>query len=96
MKQIQERQLTTVRTLIETMRSYMNDQTHSRDVNERWLADYLIPVWKTVCEVGNRNLSEGNAAASLAFRAAELQAEIDAKKKETQKLETGLKKLKAA
>lgn len=96
MDQVMERKTTTIRTLLETMKNYMDDNRHSRDVNERWLSDYLIPIWKTVAEVGNARLTEANSGAVDSFRADELREQIRIKKSEAQRLEEELKKLKAA
>ena len=95
MSEVQEYRRTTIRELIDTMRKYMDDQRHSRDVNERWLVDYLIPVWKVAAEVGNGRLGETSKAAVQAFRALELEDEISKRRKETENLERELKKVRA-
>lgn len=96
MDEPKEYRRTTIRDLIDTTRKYMDDNRSSRDVNERWLADYLIPVWKVMAEVGNNRLGDTNKSCVQAFRAAELEAEIDKKRQETEGLERELKKVRAA
>jgi len=81
--------------LAEAIRNFCNHNRHSRNVNDRWLADYLLPVHETICAVGNNKLREADIKSLKAFRTAELERQIEEKRREAEKLERDLKRVQA-
>lgn len=75
---------------------FITGNARSRDVDERWLASELKPVLEIAAEVRNAILKPENRAKVNVFRAAELEAEIEKKRRETEVLERDLKAIKAA
>lgn len=88
MDMVSERKATTVRMLYEDVTAYMDNNRHSRDVNERWLCSLLEPMLSTISAVMNNRLS--NKLPVAEFRAAEIEKEIASKRKEIERLERDL------
>lgn len=87
----EERRKTTARTLYETVTSYIDDNKHSRDVAERWLCSVLEPSLSMISGVLNNRPRPIDLPAISSFQAAEIEKQIEAKRKEIQNLERDLK-----
>lgn len=87
---------TTVQELVRVLQKFVSDNESSRSVENRWLCAVLKPFYESACEVGNIRLSEENRKDVNAFRAVELEKEIDRKRKDMEALERDLKKVRAA
>lgn len=85
-----ERKSITARMLYETVTAYIDDNKHSRDVNERWLCSVLEPMLGIFSGVLNSRVPEKDRPAVAAFRAAEIEKEIAGKRKEIERLERDL------
>lgn len=83
-----ERKPTTIRTLYDTVTSYIDDNKHSRDVNERWLCSILEPMLATFSGVLNNRVA--NKLPIAEFRAAEIEKEIASKRNEIERLQRDL------
>lgn len=92
---VEEYKPITTYKLAEAIREFCNHNRHSRSVNDRWLADYLLPVHETVCAVGNSKLRDADIKSVKAFRTAELERQIEEKRREAEKLERDLKQVQA-
>lgn len=86
----------TTHELISTLQRYQSDKARSSTVEERWLCTVLDAALTAACEVGNCRLSEENRKDVNAFRAVELEREIERQRKATENLERELKKVRAA
>lgn len=86
----------TVNELIRHLQRYQSDGIRSGGLHGRWLAERIQPLLDTACEVANSRLSPENQKAINAFRAAELEQEIERKRKDVEALERDLKKFRAA
>ena len=93
MDMVAERKTTTVRVLYEAVTAYIDDNKHSRDVNERWLCSILEPMLSTISGVMNNRVA--NKLPIAEFRAAEIEKEIASKRKEIERLERDLVSTKA-
>lgn len=96
MEQAREHTPMMPRQLAEHIRTFINDQRHTHFVQNRWLANSLEPVINTVYAVANYNLTPEMSTAVNAFRAAELQKQIEDKRNEASALERELAKVRAA
>lgn len=74
---------------------FISDNAHSRDLDDRWLADKLKTILPAAREVRNNNLSSENRATVNAFRALEIEDELTRKRNEIDVLERDLKSVKA-
>lgn len=84
-----------INDLIRVLQRFQSDATHN-GLAGRWLGAILQPVLDAACQVGNSRLSEENQKGMNAFRAVELDAEIERKRKDIAALERDLKKVRAA
>lgn len=75
---------------------FINGNSHSGDVENRWLASEMKPALEIARQVRNCRLEPENRAKVTAFRAAEIEAEIEKKRREMENLERDLKQLKVA
>lgn len=80
--------------LIDTLDRFISDNSHSRDVEERWLCAVLASTLQLTREARSR-LGPENKAKVNAFRADEIEKELQAKRRETEILERDLVKLRA-
>lgn len=79
----------TLATLIDTLDRFISDNSHSRDVEERWLCSVLAPTLQLTREASSR-LGPENKAKVNEFRATEIEKELQAKRRETEILERDL------
>lgn len=86
----------TVNELIRSIQRFQSDAGRSSSVESRWLCTVLQPALDAACEIGNCRLSYENRKDVNAFRAVELEAEIERKRKDMEALERDLKKVRAA
>lgn len=86
----------TVQELIRHLQRFQDDAGRSSSVESRWLCTVLQPVLDAACEVGNARLGPENRKDVNAFRAVELEKEIERKRKDMEALERDLKKVRAA
>lgn len=93
---VEARHPMTVQALIHAIQTFSSDNERSNVVQNRWLCRFLQPLHDALCEVGNNKLSEENRKDMNAFRAVELEAEIERKRKDMEELERDLKKVRAA
>lgn len=93
---VEEYRPMTVLALVHALQKFQSDAGRSSDVESRWLAAILQPTLDAACEVGNRRLSEENRKDCNAFRAVELEKEIERQRKNMETLERDLKKVRAA
>lgn len=84
----------TTHELCNALERYINRKEHSNDVDERWLAHYLTTFRAVALEVRNSRLGPGAKAQVNAFRAAEIEKELQDKRRQMEVLERDLKKLK--
>jgi hypothetical protein len=82
--------------LAATIRTFIDDNERHHDVRLRWLSDQVNSWLRTIIDVGNGNLGPEQRAEVNAFRAEELQEQIDAKTRDIASLERELSKTKAA
>lgn len=82
----------TVQELVRHIQRFQGDCAHSRSVEERWLCTFLQPALDAACEVGDAHLNPENRASANAFRAAEIEKELDRKRRDIEALERDLKK----
>ncbi|MGX9443906.1 hypothetical protein ACWX0K_15190 [Nitrobacteraceae bacterium UC4446_H13] len=75
---------------------YVDDNERHHDVKHRWLSDYLQSALIVVRAVGNANLDPGQRAEVNAFRAKELQAQIETKNRDIASLERELAKVRGS
>jgi hypothetical protein len=87
---MEERKLTTIRTLYETVTRYVDDNRRSGDVNERWLCAILEPMLGTISGVMNTKPRNEDLAAIQSFRAREIEKQIAEKRSEVERLERDL------
>ena len=85
----------TVQELIRHLQRFQSDAGHGGPAS-RWLAAILQPVLDVACEVGNSRLSTENQKDMNAFRAVEIEAEMERKRRDLELLERDLKKVRAA
>jgi hypothetical protein len=90
----EERKRTTVRTLYETVTVYIDDNKRSSDVAERWLCSALESMLVTISGILKSRPVPADLPAIEAFQAAEIEAQIGAKRKEIENLERDLKAVK--
>lgn len=84
------------RQLYDHMDRFQSDNSHSSDVNCRWLST-MIDGWKaTVAQVMNIRLEPENVVLVNAFRASELEKQIADKRREVERLERDLRAVKPA
>jgi hypothetical protein len=93
---VKEYQPMSTQELIRHIQRYQSDSAHARSVEVRWLCTILQPALDAACEVGNSRLSEQNRKDLNAFRAVELEKQIETKRKDMEALERDLKKVRAA
>jgi hypothetical protein len=91
-----QRQRMTTRDLYERVKRYIDDNEHSNDVNVRWLCTTLEPILLRIGHIMNDRAPEGDKQAIAAFRSAEIEAEIANRRKDIERLERDLQKVKAA
>jgi hypothetical protein len=84
----------TVNELIRSLQRFQSDAGHG-GLASRWLAAILQPVLDAACEVGNSRLSTENQKDINAFRAVEIEKELERKRKDIDVLERDLKKMRA-
>lgn len=96
MSEVKEYQPMTLHDLIHALQRFQSDAGRSSSVESRWLCTVIQPALDAACEVGNGRLSEENRKDVNAFRAVELEAEIERKRKDMDELERDLKKVRAA
>lgn len=85
-----ERKATTTRTLYETVTAYIDDNKQSRYVAERWLCSVLDPKLATISAIMNSLPRADDQPSIESFRAAEIQEQINSKKRELAALEADL------
>jgi hypothetical protein len=87
----------TVYGLVEALETFHRDNRSSYDVDTRWLADFIAgePL-RIARQVRSSGLDPEMKAKVRAFRAAELEDEMEKKRRELADLERDLKKVKAA
>ncbi len=73
---------------------YIERKESSGDVDERWLAHYLTTFRAAAREVRSSRLGPGAKAQVDAFRAAEIEKELQDKRRQIEVLERDLRKLK--
>lgn len=93
---VEERKSMTVNELIRALQRFQGDAAHSNAVEVRWLCSVVQPALDAACEVGNSRLGPENRKDVNAFRAVELEREIDRKRKDMEALDRELKKVRAA
>lgn len=86
----------TIQELVRSLQRFQSDAGRSSSVESRWLCTVIQPALDAACEVGNCRLSEEDRKDVNAFRAVELEAEIERKRKDMEALERDLKKVRAA
>ena len=86
----------TVTDLVRAIQRFQSDAGRSNAVESRWLCTVLQPALDAACEINSCHLSEENRKDVNAFRAVELEAEIERKRKDMEALERDLKKVRAA
>lgn len=96
MEDVKAYQPMSVQELILSLQRFQSDAGRSGSVESRWLAAILQPTLDAACEVGNCRLGPENRKDCNAFRAVELEAEIERKRKDMEALERDLKKVRAA
>jgi aspartokinase-like uncharacterized kinase len=93
---VKERQVVTVQQLYSQLAEFIHSNMYSSDRSVRWLADELKNnALVIVAEVGNMKLSEENQAKVRNFHAAELQKQLEEKRREVDRLERDLKTVSA-
>jgi hypothetical protein len=85
-----------VRQLYDHMTRFAQDNNHSNDVDTRWLATKVEAFAPTVASVMNSRLGPEDRASVNAFRANEIEVEVEKKRRELDVLERSLKQIKAA
>lgn len=96
MTDVEEYKPITTHELIRVLQRYQSDKVRSSSVEERWLCTQIDVALKSACEVGNSRLSEENRKDVNAFRAVELERQIEQKRRDAEALERELKKVRAA
>jgi hypothetical protein len=96
MTEAKEYQPMSVHDLIRSLQRFQSDAGRSISVESRWLCTVIQPALEAACEVGNCRLGEENRKDVNAFRAVELENEIERKRKDMEALERDLKKVRAA
>lgn len=91
-----EYQSMTVNDLIRQLQRYQSDGARSGGLSGRWLAERIQPLLDAACEVGNGRLSPENQKSMNDFRAAEIEQELERKRRDIDALERDLKKVRAA
>jgi len=86
----------TVQELVRAIQKFSGDNERSNSVENRWLCKALQPALDMLCEVGNCNLGPKNRAAVNAFRASEIEGELERKRRDIDALERDLQKVRAA
>lgn len=86
----------TINELIRTIQRFQNDAARSSSMESRWLCTVLQPALDAACEVGNSRLCEENRKDVNAFRAVEIEKELERKRRDIDALERDLKKVRAA
>jgi hypothetical protein len=92
----EEYQPMTLQDLIRALQRYQGDGVRSGGLSGRWIAARLQPLLDLAYEVSNSRLSPENQKEMNAFRAAEIEQEIERKRKDVEALERDLKKVRAA
>ncbi|OAF05490.1 hypothetical protein AYJ54_00865 [Bradyrhizobium centrolobii] len=92
----QEYKPMTTHELIRHLQRYQGDKSHSSSVDERWLATAIQSALDMACEVCNSKLCPESRKAVNEFRAAEIEKELDRKRRDIDALERDLKKVRAA
>jgi hypothetical protein len=75
---------------------YISCNEHGRSLEDRWLCDELQPFREMARVVRNNKLGPEHRAKVNAFRALEIEDEIQKKRHDLESLERDLKKVKAA
>lgn len=96
MSEVIEHRSKTANELCNFLDTFISDNARSRDLDNRWLADFLKSVLPACREVRNNNLSPETREKVNAFRALEIEEEMTRKRRELEILERDLKKLKTA
>jgi hypothetical protein len=96
MMDAKEYQPMTMHDLIRALQRYQSDGPRSGGLHGRWIAARIQPLLDIACEAMNSRLSPENQKDINAFRAAELEQEIERKRKDMEALERDLKKVRAA
>ena len=86
----------TVQELIRSLQRFKSDAGRSSSVESRWLCAIIQPALDAAVEVGNCRLSEENRKDVNAFRAVEIEGELERKRRDIDALERDLKKVRAA
>lgn len=81
----------TGRKLYDALARFQTDNARSHDVEMRWLASHMDDLRLLAARVMNSQLNGDERARVKAFRAAEIETEIAAKRDELAKLERDLK-----
>lgn len=82
----------TARDLYDHMSRFAHDNKGSRDVDMRWLASKIETYCPVVSAAMNDRLDSADRAEITAFRAAEIENDIAAKREEIERLERDLKR----
>ncbi len=90
------RKLTTVHDLIRMIQNFSSDNERSNSVQNRWLCQALQPAYDMLVQVGNGKLRDETLAAVNAFRASEIEKELERKRRDIEALERDLKNVRAA
>lgn len=91
-----EHPVTTIHNLIGTLESYQGLAERSTDLAQRWLAHRIGPLLHDLRLVRSNNPSDNMVAAMKEFRAGELRAQLESKRKEVTRIEQELKRMAAA
>jgi len=94
--QYHERKRMNTRGLYEAVTGYIDDNKSSPDVNVRWLCALLEPNLLRISDIMNGRAPETDRQAIVMFQAGEIEAQIASRRKDIEKLERDLQKVKAA
>lgn len=83
-------------TLCEEVERFISSNSYSRDLGNRWLADFLKTILPVIREVRNNNLSPETREKVTKFRALEIEEELRNKRSEIEILERDLRKVKGS
>lgn len=86
----------TARQLYDHMRRFADDGGRSGEDEVRWLASKVSAFVATVAAVMNSRLEPDQRTEANAFRAAEIEKELEGKRREVDRLEQSLKQIRAA
>jgi hypothetical protein len=86
----------TARDLYDHISRFADDNASSRDVDMRWLASKMEAWRPLVADVMNSRLGPAERVEVNVFRAAEIEKELEVKRREVNILERSLQQIKAA